>query len=185
LSAIQIAYTDKTIIVGDFNLELGQKGERDYTFRNNFNDMEPLLYNTTFEQIVIFSMWCTVVNGITRKFTLNHIYCSDITAVLDLQSMKPIFDDHLLIIVSYNVSNSITVNNWVRNWQCYTKEKLCLQLSQENWNFNSELVQDFWNEFENRLVTIVNDTSKKKVFVTKSCCPQFIKKKLHVRKMFH
>jgi hypothetical protein len=82
LGVIQNAYTDKTIIVGDFKLDLGSKSEREYAFRNYFNDMEPLLASTTLEQIVSFLAWSRAVNWVTRESTLDHIYCSDLSAVL-------------------------------------------------------------------------------------------------------
>ena len=39
----------------------------------------------------------------------------------------------------------------------YTKEDLNNRLTTKDWNFESDGVQDFWNELENQLIEIVDE----------------------------
>ena len=48
-------------------------------------------------------------------------------------------------------------STWKRDWRHYSKKKLCERLARINWNFESDLVQDFWNELESQLITVVDE----------------------------
>ena len=39
----------------------------------------------------------------------------------------------------------------------YSTELLITRLSTVDWNIKSDLVQDYWNELENKLITVVDD----------------------------
>ena len=45
----------------------------------------------------------------------------------------------------------------VRDWRGYSPELLCTKLHQLDWEFKSDSVQDFWNEFENQLINLVDE----------------------------
>ena len=43
-----------------------------------------------------------------------------------------------------------------QNWKLYSKEKLLAELSTVDWQIKKDSVQSFWNDFEGKLVDIVD-----------------------------
>ena len=48
--------------------------------------------------------------------------------------------------------------SWRRDWRLYDRESLCRKLSLLNWNVTSDSVQAYWDELENQLVRVIDQT---------------------------
>jgi hypothetical protein len=68
----------------------------------------------------------------------------------------------------------------------YYKFKLTERLSKVDWNINDDSVQGFWNQFENKLLGVVDDLVPLQVLRNGYECnkkpPQHIRNKINVRK---
>ena len=73
-----------------------------------------------------------------------------------------------------------------RDWRGYSKELLEYNLSQCNFNLDIDSVQEFWNNFEHKLLTIVDDLVPIVPFtnnyVTSSTSPSYLKSKVNKRR---
>ena len=71
-----------------------------------------------------------------------------------------------------------------RDWRKYSKELLCEELIIVNWKSNISDVQGFWNEFENKLVQVIDKIVPLTPFVNnmiKEPIPGVIKNKINIR----
>jgi hypothetical protein len=60
------------------------------------------------------------------------------------------FSNHLALVADCKLSKERTASNNRRNWKRYSKESLLLQLSQLDCNIQDDLVQGYWNTFNNK-----------------------------------
>ena len=87
----------KFMILGDFNLDYSHRNDVNYRYENMFNDFDDAFDDINLIQMVEFKTWSRVVNNVLRESIIDHIYVTDPTMLIDLQSAKPCFGDHLLI----------------------------------------------------------------------------------------
>ena len=107
-------------------------------------------------QVVDFITWTRTVNGDLKTSILDHIYSANPLSILNLTHTWPFYTDHALItfeIDERKKENDVTIR---RDWRNYTKEKLNQMLDIKDWNFKSDNVQAYWDEFENQLINIQN-----------------------------
>ncbi len=64
LERIRAAYTTRTIVMGDFNLDINRIDDMNYAFKNYFDDMNLAFSDLILEQLITFPTWTRVVNGI-------------------------------------------------------------------------------------------------------------------------
>ena len=83
-------------------------------------------------------------------------------------------------------AKSRPVCSYKRSWIKYKKEILIERLSLTNWDLTSDTVQDYWNQFETKILQIVDDIAPMTTFknntYNKNATPDFIKKKTNLRK---
>ena len=77
------------MILGDFNLDYSHRNNVNYRYDNMFNDFDDVFDNLNLIQMVEFKTWSRVVNNVLRESIIDHIYVSDPTMFIDLQSTKP------------------------------------------------------------------------------------------------
>ena len=97
------------------------------------------------------------LNGQVKTSVLDHIYTADPSLIDDIESKWPVFTDHALIMFTTSSTKSEPNVELRRDWRNYSKEGLCQILAQRNWDFNSDSVQAYWNQFENQLVAVVDE----------------------------
>ena len=107
--------------------------------------------------MVDFETWRRSVNGVLRRSTIDHVYTNDVTDIQDLQPVETIIGDHSMLLMSLRNEKKIspTVSHR-RDWSKYSKEKLIVELSQEDWNWEIAEVQDHWNKIEETLVRTID-----------------------------
>ena len=186
LHIIKNALNDNCILLGDFNLDLNMKGIHRYPFKRYFEAMDENLGDFNLLQMVNFNTWSRVVNGVVRESAIDHLYCSDPSSVTDLHCCEPIFGDHKMIMFNSLTAKSRPVCSYKRSWIKYKKEILIERLSRTNWDLTSDTVQDYWNQFETKILQIVDDIAPMTTFknntYNKNATPDFIKKKTNLRK---
>ena len=158
LQLIKEARTQGCVILGDFNLDYSRVNDVNYANRFMFDDLESILYQLELIQIVNFVTWSRLVGQVLRSSILDHIYIKDPTVVKSLKASTPFFGDHLLIMFNVDGQNcNLHALNKKRDWRFYSKEILYEKLCSVDWNINIDTVQEFWNEFEFKLISIIDD----------------------------
>ena len=135
--------------------------------------------------MISFPTWSRCVNGVIRESILDHIYCSEPTSITDINSVCPLFGDHLMLIITINLGKPKPKLIWRRNWRHYSKDNLCHSLAGINWHSESSSVQDFWNNFENKLAGVIDNlipVSKENKSFTSIVPPPMVKNKINLRK---
>jgi hypothetical protein len=61
-----------------------------------------------------------------------------------------------MVILKYDIFKPAALSSIRRNWCNYSKTNLCDMLRSEDWALNRDSVQDCWNEFEYKLIKIVD-----------------------------
>ena len=94
--------------------------------------------------------------------------------------LRPCFSDHELVMVHLCFVKPPPRFSMSRDLSNYSKEILCYQLAQVDWNNEATDVQEVWNDFETKLITIVDRVapmSKFKINSLFSSPSKFIKRK--------
>ena len=177
--------TANTILIGDFNLDHRKRFDINYSHKNYFNLLNPLLLEKNLTQIVKFDTWSRYVNSVKVCSILDHIYVKDPTVISSLSYITPTFGDHVLLSFVIHSSRTKPHTTFKRNWKHYNKDKLISKLNECDWNIENDDVQNFWHVFESKLVEIIDtlcpleDTSSKNFLEPKP--PPLIKNKLNRR----
>ena len=156
LDLIKLAFNSSTVLMGDFNLDYNKRFDVNYQRENLFELFENKLGDLNLLQLVNFDTWSHLVGLVLRSSLLDHIYVNNINLVKLISHIKPCFGDHELIIAHCCIIKPQQKITQRRDWQHYSKEKLVEMLSYVDWENNCNNVQDTWNDFENKLVDIVD-----------------------------
>ena len=85
-----------------------------------------------------------------------NVYVNKIDLVTNIQHETPIFGDHELIMAEVNIIRPKAKTTFRRNWCKYTKEKLENELGLVDWSNDSINDQEIWNDFELKLVDVID-----------------------------
>ena len=184
LSLMKTAVNNKTIIMGDLNLDYSQKDNADYRFSYMFDDFEVALGEFNLIQIIEFPTWSRIVNGVLRESTLDHVYLTDPSGCSSVESVKPCFGDHVLITITINAARNLPEITQRRDWRRYSKDNLVELLSNINWYEDINTVQEMWNDMELKIIKVVDIIAPLTEFVNNMIPPQIppeIKRKLNKR----
>ena len=98
---------------------------------------------------------------------------------------KPCFGDHELVMVQLRLVRPPLRTSTNRNWCKYSKEKLCEYLAMVDWSNEATTVQDVWNDFEVKLINVVDSVLPISEMVN-NLVPhnpsKFVKRKQNLRK---
>ena len=187
ITLARAAMTNNTVFLGDFNLDWGKKNLLNYQFNSYLEIFDNVLGDRGLIQLVEFPTWSRIVNGQERSSILDHVYVTNPTKINDVNGINPYFGDHKLLWFEYldvEIKPTILIK---RNWSNYKKESLVRGLKGINWDLVSDTVQGCWDEFENKLVRVVDVVAPLVEFVNESCLksvktPPHIKTLLNRRK---
>ena len=172
LHNIEPIITNNTIILGDFNLDEHKRFEINYSHKHYFEALNNHFDRHNLIQIIDFDTWSRVVNNIPKTSIIDHVYLKDPTSVNNVSALTLPFGDHKLMMLK-------------RNWKLYSKEKLLAEISAVDWQIKKDSVQSFWNEFEGKLVKIVDKLAPLQTVTQiereKSKPPAHIKNKINKR----
>ena len=184
LFLINAAFNDDTVIMGDFNLDFARRHDVSYERKNYFELFEEKLGDLNLIQMVKFVTWSRLIGLVLRSSILDHIYVNGVTLIKNVTHNKPCFGDHELVMAQICIDKPKLKTITRRNWRNYSKNELCLKLSGVDWSNNANCVQEMWNDFENKLIEVVDllaplSKFKGEFIVTKPC--PVIKNKLNLR----
>ena len=94
---------------------------------------------------------------LTKQSILDHVYVKDYYTIRELSLVWPVFGDHAVVMFNLSHEKEREESTIRRDWRGYSPELLCTKLHQLDWEFKSDSVQDFWNEFENQLINLVDE----------------------------
>ena len=115
-----------------------------YLTNQLFEDFDVALSNFGLEQLIDFVTWSRLVNNICKSSVLDHVYVTDRTSISNIQSLKPIFGDHLLVHFDTNIPKQESKKSMRRDWRGYSKDALSSSLSNIEWRLGVEGVQQYW-----------------------------------------
>ena len=186
LNVIRRSCTNNTVLLGDFNLDWHMKGLHNYAFKNYYNDMDDALSGLNFIQLVKFPTWCRTINNVVKQSTLDHVYSNNFNSVSSIEQIDPISGDHCLVTMNLDSVKPSAQFSFRRNWKFYNKISLCHELSLVDWSCNEDSVQATWNNFENKLLRVVDDLVPLSCFSdkisTKNSLPDSVRNKINRRK---
>ena len=120
-----------------------------------------------------------------KQSILDHVYVKNPILVGEVHSIKPCFGDHMLISLSVKFEKDAIKHTLRRDWRKYTKEVLLEELAMIEWSTDLRNVQNVWDEFESKVVKVVDKivplTVHENGKIT-SETPKFIKNKINMRK---
>ena len=161
LNIMQNAITSNCFILGDFNLDARMEGVNTYNYKQLLYNLTNFATENNFQQIIDFSTWSRVINGVRKESLLDHVYVNCLVLIKDVQQVEPVFGDHVLATVELH-SRSIekTKEIFKRNWKGYTSEKFNQLLSGAlgllNLVWDDLNVQEHWNVLENCIINTID-----------------------------
>ena len=145
-----------SLVLGDLNLDYNKKGLLSYNHHAMFTQLEELENAMNLYQLVKFNTWRRVVNGELRTSLLDHVYENVHGLVESIAEISTSTSDHtpLLIEVAIKICHKVETKV-VRNWSAYSKERLLDLLNKKSWDINCHDVQDFNNELEQKVMSVL------------------------------
>ena len=118
-------------------------------------------------QLVKFPTWSRIVEGLIRTSSIDHLYTNDQTLISSNGSTEPGIGDHLIIHfeIEFKIEEPTPIIK--RAWKHYSKENLNKKLGSVSWDIGSIDVQGYWNTFEEKLVTIVDQVAPYSTFTNR------------------
>ena len=185
LNIIKKALTQKSLLVGDFNLDYRKKYDVDYAHKNLFSDFDEELSSSNLVQMIDFETWSRLIGNELKASILDHVYIRDPTLIKDIKSITPVFGDHRLIMIDIDEVKPKPIVVYRRDWRHYSKNVLSDELNMITWSTEIDDVQGFWNHFESKLINVIDKIAPVCKFednVVKVTVPGHIKNKLNLRK---
>ena len=103
----------------------------------------------------------------------------------EITHLSPCFGDHDLILVHLCLVRPPPRTSFRRSWLRYSPEALCAGLSLVDWSNNATDVQGAWDDFENKLIAVVDNLvplSEFKNNLQVKLPSNVIKRKINLRK---
>ena len=148
-------YKDMKVLMGDFNIAFLKMG-----ILNNFyyNKLAVMEQTNGLTQLVKEATWSRLYEGSYRSSLLDHCYLSDLHTLKNVKLLDAEISDHTPIMIEL-ASNKTDEKRTIlkRNWRGYSKELLLEELEKVNWNIDCTQVQDFNNELEQKLLTVIDN----------------------------
>ena len=181
LNIIKKALTQKSLLIGDFNLDYRKKFDVDYAHKNLFSDFDEELSSSNLVQMIDFETWSRLIGNELKASILDHVYIRDPTLIKDIKSITPVFGDHRLIMIDIDEVKPKPIVVYRRDWRHYSKNVLNDELNMITWSTEIGDVQGFWNHFESKLINVIDKIAPVCKFednVVKVTVPGHINKKM-------
>ncbi len=146
-----------TLIVGDFNLDYRKRNDVSYHLRHLYEEWITFEQEHRLLQMVDFATWQRPDGNQIISSILDHVYTNNISLIESVEEAGCVVGDHCPVITTLTRrSQSLTVTKTVRDWKKYSPELLLTELGKHSFEIELESVQDFNDELEQRLMTIVD-----------------------------
>jgi hypothetical protein len=121
-----------------------------------FTQLDELENEMNLSQLINFNTWRRIVNGEMRTSLLDHVYENIHGLVENITPISTSTSDHtpLWIEVAIKICHKVETKI-IRDWSAYSKERLLDLLSKERWDIGCNDVQDFNNELEQKIMSVL------------------------------
>ena len=110
------------------------------------------------KQFVEDVTWMRIVEGRVRSSTLDHVYTNDSNLINQVKTFSVSSGDHMPVMTFMNTNYNFTHKKMkIRSWKNNTKEGLDLLLRNEYWNVKWLSVQDYCDELEQKIMTVLEE----------------------------
>ena len=124
----------RTIIIGDFNLDALRQHDSNYQSYGLFNLLNNFVMEYSMIRINYEPTWSRIIKDILKESLLDHAYTNDITNV-EHSTEQLAISDHKLLCVNINCeTNQQKSVTYVRDWSKYSKDLLKNKLNSINFN---------------------------------------------------
>ena len=133
------------------------RDNHNYDRYDMFAVFEEIIGHLDLIQMVDFTTWSRIVNNTLKESILDHVYIQCPTTIDYIKGVCPPFGDHTLVLIALKHPRRNELKTLIkRNWRNYSKEKLIESLKAVRWELGIGQVQPFWNNFEAKLVAVVD-----------------------------
>ena len=154
----ELSAADSLLILGDINLDASRKHDPSYNLHALYETWSEMENEMHLCQLVKEYTWARPHQGQLRKSILDHVYTNNITLVSDIKVLSVSIGDHCPVVVTMdNIVQKVEKYVNYRNWRGYSKEKLNSELAKVNWEIGATGVQDFNDELEQKIMTVLNE----------------------------
>ena len=89
------------IMLGDFNVDDGERLDSNYSYSNFFDDVDETFWDSNIIQLIDFVTWTTLVNNLSKSLILDHLSNQTLFAAIEL---KQIITANYYSILYYNLN---------------------------------------------------------------------------------
>ena len=157
LNVCSNSFNYNTVLIGDFNLNENKKHDVNYSHAGLYEMLDEKLSHLNVVQLVNFDTWSRSVGTSHQSSLLDHIYVIRPDLVQNITHKTPCFGDHELVMATLNGRKIHQKTTLQRDWRGYSKELLLDKLRRVNWVNEETTVQEIWNDFEVKLIGIVDE----------------------------
>ena len=97
LQILNAIVTTKTIVLGDFNLDLNKEHSNTYSKKSYIATMQNTIGHHNLDQLVKEDTWSRVINNVYTSSRIDHIYSSETHRINNLQYCENAYSDHKMI----------------------------------------------------------------------------------------
>ena len=147
------------IIAGDLNLDYNKRADPGYHLRGLYDMWLSLEDDCQLVQCVDFTTWSRTCQGQLKQSILDHVLTNNVSLVESIEEGNAPFSDHIPVIATLDVrrEEKRKQGHWIRNWKNYSPELLTDRLSRVNWNIDCSEVQDYSDEMEQKIMTVLEE----------------------------
>ena len=137
------------------------EGVDSYNYKLPLCKLADFALKNKLQQIIEFSTWSRIINGVKKESLLDHVYVTNIATIKDVHCVEPVFGDHFLAIIELHSRIDLATNAHVKqNWTGYSNVKMENLVTETIRNttcmWESLDVQEYWNVIENVLINCVD-----------------------------
>jgi hypothetical protein len=145
------------IIMGDVNLDYKKKNDYSYHLRRIYDEWTKFEQDHQLVQTVDFVTWRRKNGSHIIESILDHVYTNNCSLIESVEEADYLLGDHSPVVVTLmkthkNKASMMTI----RDWKKYSPQLLLESLAECNWEISLEGVQDYTDELEHRIMTIVD-----------------------------
>ena len=147
------------IITGDLNLDYNNQADPGYHLRGLYDMWLSLEEDCQLVQCVDFTTWSRTCQGQLKQSILDHVLTNNVSLVESVEDGNAPFSDHIPVIATLDVrkEEKRKLKHWRRNWKNYSPQLLADRLSRVNWNIKCSEVQDYSDEMEQKIMTVLEE----------------------------
>ena len=164
---------ESVIIAGDINFDYNRRTDPSYHLRRLYDKWLSLEEVSQLVQLVDFKTWSRTCQGQLKQSTLDHVLTNNHSLIESVEEGSAATSDHVPVIITLTVckEKGQPAIIWARDWKNYSPEILEERLSAVDWNITCTGVQDYNDELEQKIMTVLEkiipfgwrNLSKKKV----------------------